>query len=137
RISCPTRWGPRWRPTPRSLDARAGSAEATPRVRATPPVSPALHDAQPVRPATRPKRGERMTAKSRMKLGMTLPIGVGALGDGKPVAWTTLREIEKQGEEVGFTSVMLPYPLLFRRSPPGNNPMVDMPEGKSRGIWEA
>ena len=72
-----------------------------------------------------------------MKLGMTLPIGVGALGDGKPVPWTVLREIAKRGEEVGFDSVMLPDHLLFRRSPPGNNPMVDMPEGKSRGIWEA
>jgi alkanesulfonate monooxygenase SsuD/methylene tetrahydromethanopterin reductase-like flavin-dependent oxidoreductase (luciferase family) len=78
-----------------------------------------------------------MTPKSRMKLGMTLPIGVGALGDGKPVPWTVLRAIAKQGEEVGFDSVMLPDHLLFRRSPPGNNPMVDMPEGKSRGIWEA
>jgi len=78
-----------------------------------------------------------MTPKSRMKLGMTLPIGVGALGDGKPVPWTVLREIAKRGEEVGFDSVMLPDHLLFRRSPPGNNPMVDMPEGKSRGIWEA
>ena len=78
-----------------------------------------------------------MTPKGRMKLGMTLPIGVGALGDGKPVPWTVLREIAKRGEEVGFDSVMLPDHLLFRRSPPGNVPMVDMPEGKSRGIWEA
>jgi len=78
-----------------------------------------------------------MTAKSRMKLGMTLPIGVGALGDGKPVAWTTLREIAKRGEEIGFDSVMLPDHLIFRRSPPGDVMMVDMPEGKSRGIWEA
>jgi len=78
-----------------------------------------------------------MTAKSRMKLGMTLPIGVGALGDGKPVAWTTLREIAKRGEEIGFDSVMLPDHLISRRSPPGDVMMVDMPEGKSRGIWEA
>ena len=59
-----------------------------------------------------------------MKLGMTLPIGVGALGDGKPVPWTVLREIAKRGEEVGFDSVMLPDHLLFRRSPPGNNPAI-------------
>src|SRR5262245_58084428 len=78
-----------------------------------------------------------MTGKSRMKLGMTLPIGVGALGDGKPAPWTVLREIAKRGEEVGFDSVMLPDHLLFRRSPPGDVMMVDMPEGKSRGIWEA
>ena len=78
-----------------------------------------------------------MTPKSRMKLGMTLPIGVGALGDGQPARWTVLREIAKRGEEVGFDSVMLPDHLLFRRSPPGDVMMVDMPEGKSRGIWEA
>ena len=36
-----------------------------------------------------------MTPRNRMKLGMTLPIGVGALGDGKPVPWATLREIAK------------------------------------------
>lgn len=77
-----------------------------------------------------------MTAKSRMKLGMTLPIGVGALGDGKPVPWTALREIAKRGEEVGFDTIMAPDHLIFRRSPPGNVPAVDMPEGKSRGIWE-
>ena len=77
-----------------------------------------------------------MTEKSRMKLGMTLPIGVGALGDGKPVPWTALRQIAKRGEEVGFDTIMAPDHLIFRRSPPGNVPAVDMPEGKSRGIWE-
>jgi alkanesulfonate monooxygenase SsuD/methylene tetrahydromethanopterin reductase-like flavin-dependent oxidoreductase (luciferase family) len=71
-----------------------------------------------------------------MKLGMTLPIGVGALGDGKPVPWTALREIAKRGEEVGFDTIMAPDHLLFRRSPPGDVMMVDMPPGKSRGIWE-
>ena len=73
---------------------------------------------------------------TRMKVGMSLPIGVGALGDGKPVPWTALREIAKKAEEVGFDSLMAPDHLLFRRSPPGNVPAVDMPEGKSRGIWE-
>jgi hypothetical protein len=38
-----------------------------------------------------------------MKLGMSLPIGVGALGDGKPVPWTAVREIAKSAEEAGFT----------------------------------
>ena len=41
-----------------------------------------------------------MTPRNRVKLGMTLPIGVGALGDGKPVPWTTLREIAKRGEKL-------------------------------------
>jgi alkanesulfonate monooxygenase SsuD/methylene tetrahydromethanopterin reductase-like flavin-dependent oxidoreductase (luciferase family) len=77
-----------------------------------------------------------MIQKVRMKLGMTLPIGVGALGDGKPVPWTALREISKRGEEVGFDTIMAPDHLIFRRSPPGNEPAIDMPEGKSRGIWE-
>jgi probable F420-dependent oxidoreductase len=71
-----------------------------------------------------------------MKLGATLPIGVGALGDGKPVPWTALREIARLAEAVGFDALLAPDHLLFRRSPPGNVPAVDMPEGKSRGIWE-
>jgi probable F420-dependent oxidoreductase len=71
-----------------------------------------------------------------MKVGMSLPIGVGALGDGKPVPWTALREIAKKAEEVGFDALMAPDHLIFRRSPPGDVPAVDMPEGKSRGIWE-
>ncbi|HWC04248.1 MAG TPA: LLM class flavin-dependent oxidoreductase [Methylomirabilota bacterium] len=77
-----------------------------------------------------------MTSRSRIKLGMSLPIGVGALGDGKPVPWTALREMAKTAEEIGFDALMAPDHLLFRRSPPGNVPAVDMPEGKSRGIWE-
>jgi probable F420-dependent oxidoreductase len=83
-----------------------------------------------------PEEGGAMTGKSRMKLGMSLPIGVGALGDGKPVPWTALREIAKRAEEVGFDAVLAPDHLLFRRSPPGSVPAVEMPEGKSRGIWE-
>jgi probable F420-dependent oxidoreductase len=73
----------------------------------------------------------------RMKLGLMMPIGVGALGDGKPVPWTELRAIARMAEAVGFDSLLAPDHLLFRRSPPGNVPAVDMPEGKSRGIWEA
>jgi probable F420-dependent oxidoreductase len=71
-----------------------------------------------------------------MKLAMSLPIGVGALGDGKPVPWVVLREMARQAEAVGFDGIMAPDHLLFRRSPSDNVPPVDMPEGKSRGIWE-
>ena len=73
---------------------------------------------------------------TRMKVGMSLPIGVGALGDGKPVPWTALREIAKTAEAIGIDALMAPDHLIFRRSPPGQVPAVDMPEGKSRGIWE-
>ncbi len=72
-----------------------------------------------------------------MKLGMMLPIGVGALGDGRPVRWTELREIARLAEAVGFDTLVVPDHLLFRNSPPGNTPPVVMPAGKSRGIWEA
>jgi alkanesulfonate monooxygenase SsuD/methylene tetrahydromethanopterin reductase-like flavin-dependent oxidoreductase (luciferase family) len=77
-----------------------------------------------------------MTSESRMRLGMSLPIGTGALGDGKPVPWLVLREMAKRAEAVGFGALMAPDHLLFRRSPPTNVPAVDMPEGKTRGIWE-
>jgi probable F420-dependent oxidoreductase len=72
-----------------------------------------------------------------MKLGMMLPIGVGALGGGRPVRWTELREIARLAEAVGFDTLVVPDHLLFRNSPPGNNPAVVMPAGKTRGIWEA
>lgn len=73
----------------------------------------------------------------RMTLGMMLPIGVGALGDGRGVPWAVLREMATLAEAVGFENLVVPDHLLFRRSPPTNNPVVDLPEGRSRGIWEA
>ncbi len=72
-----------------------------------------------------------------MKLGMMLPIGVGALGGGRPVRWTELREIAQLAEAVGFDTLVVPDHLLFRNSPSGNVPAVVMPEGKTRGVWEA
>ena len=47
-----------------------------------------------------------------------------------------MREIAKRAEEAGFAFLMAPDHLIFRRSPAGNVPAIDMPEGKSRGIWE-
>lgn len=70
-------------------------------------------------------------------MGLMLPIGMGALGDGRGVPWTVLREMATLAEAVGVESLVVPDHLLFRRSPPTNNPAVDMPEGRSRGIWEA
>jgi probable F420-dependent oxidoreductase len=71
-----------------------------------------------------------------MKLGMLLPMGAGALGGGRPPRWRELREIARLAEAVGFDTLMAPDHLLFRRSPPGNVPAMDLPPGKSRGIWE-
>lgn len=78
-----------------------------------------------------------MAERGRMTVGLMLPIGMGALGDGGKVPWATLREMAELAEAVGIASLVVPDHLLFRRSPPTNNPPVDMPEGRTRGIWEA
>lgn len=72
-----------------------------------------------------------------MRLGLMLPIGAGALGDGRPVRWTDLREMARTAEAVGVDTLFLPDHLLFRKSPPDNLMQVNMPEGKVRGIWES
>jgi alkanesulfonate monooxygenase SsuD/methylene tetrahydromethanopterin reductase-like flavin-dependent oxidoreductase (luciferase family) len=77
-----------------------------------------------------------MPETTRMRLGLTLPLGVGALGDGQPVRWAQIREIARMAEAVGFDSLMAPDHLLFRKSPAGDTMMVNMPEGKTRGVWE-
>jgi len=66
-----------------------------------------------------------------LRLALMLPIGAGALGDGRPVRWTELREIARLAESVGFHGLMAPDHLLFRNAPP-----VVMEPGKTRGIWE-
>jgi probable F420-dependent oxidoreductase len=71
-----------------------------------------------------------------MRLALMLPIGVGALGDGRPVRWAELREMARLAEAVGFHALMAPDHLLFRNSPPGNTPALVMAEGKTRGVWE-
>jgi len=78
-----------------------------------------------------------MTETKRLRLGLLLPIGVGALGDGQPVRWADIREMARLAETIGLDTLLAPDHLLFRRSPPTNVPPVDMPEGKTRGIWEA
>jgi alkanesulfonate monooxygenase SsuD/methylene tetrahydromethanopterin reductase-like flavin-dependent oxidoreductase (luciferase family) len=78
-----------------------------------------------------------VTGKQRMRLGLMLPIGAGALGEGRPVRWADLREMARTAESVGIDTLFLPDHLLFRKSPPGNLMQVNMAEGKVRGIWEA
>jgi alkanesulfonate monooxygenase SsuD/methylene tetrahydromethanopterin reductase-like flavin-dependent oxidoreductase (luciferase family) len=72
-----------------------------------------------------------------MRVGLMLPIGAGALGEGRPVRWTDLREMARTAEAVGVDTLFLPDHLLFRKSPPGNLMQVNMEPGKTRGIWEA
>jgi alkanesulfonate monooxygenase SsuD/methylene tetrahydromethanopterin reductase-like flavin-dependent oxidoreductase (luciferase family) len=78
-----------------------------------------------------------MQRSQRMAVGLMLPLGMGALGDGDKVPWATIYEMAGLAEAAGVESLVVPDHLLFRRSPPGNNPALDMPEGRSRGIWEA
>jgi alkanesulfonate monooxygenase SsuD/methylene tetrahydromethanopterin reductase-like flavin-dependent oxidoreductase (luciferase family) len=78
-----------------------------------------------------------MTATTRMKVGMMMPIGVGALDGTRPVRWRELREIAHQMEAIGLDYLVVPDHLLFRKSPPDNLLAVRMPEGQTRGIWEA
>ena len=78
-----------------------------------------------------------MTRTDRMRLGLMLPLGAGALGEGRPVRWADLREMARTAEAVGVDTLFLPDHLLFRKSPPGNLMLVSMAEGKHRGIWES
>ena len=82
-------------------------------------------------------RGDTRDGTQKMRLGLMLPIGAGALGEGRPVRWTDLREMARTAEAVGVDTLFLPDHLLFRKSPPGNLMQVNMDEGKLRGIWES
>ena len=72
-----------------------------------------------------------------MKLGLMLQVGAGVLGDGQSARWSDLREMAQVAEGIGFDVLFVPDHLLFRESPPDNAMQVEMPAGKTRGIWEA
>ena len=71
-----------------------------------------------------------------MKLGLMLQIGAGVLADGRTARWSDLREMAQVAEGIGFDILFAPDHLLFRESPPDNDVQVEMPAGKTRGIWE-
>ena len=66
-----------------------------------------------------------------------LQVGGGALGDGRTSGWPELREMARVAEAIGFDVLFVPDHLLFRESSPDNAIPVEMPAGKTRGIWEA
>ena len=72
-----------------------------------------------------------------MKLGLMLQIGAGVLADGRTARWSDLREMAQVAEGIGFDVLFAPDHLLFRESPLDNDVQVEMPAGKTRGIWEA
>ena len=72
---------------------------------------------------------------AQMKLGLMLQIGAGVLADGRTARWSDLREMAQVAEGIGFDVLFAPDHLLFRESPPENDVQVEMPAGKTRGIW--
>ena len=72
-----------------------------------------------------------------MKLGLMLQIGSGALAGDRTPRWPELREMAQVAEGIGFDVLFVPDHLLFRESPADNDVQVEMPAGKTCGIWEA
>ena len=56
-----------------------------------------------------------MTETKRLRLGLMLPIGAGALGDGQPVRWADIREMARLGETIGLDTLLAPDHLWCRR----------------------
>ena len=72
-----------------------------------------------------------------MKLGLMLQIGSGVLAGDRTPRWPELREMAQVAEGIGFDVLFVPDHLLFRESPADNDVQVEIPPGKTRGIWEA
>ena len=67
-----------------------------------------------------------------MRLGLFLPTMEGWLGDGWQPRWSELRDLARGAEAIGFDSLFVPDHLVF-----GASPYWGIPEGKTRGLWEA
>ena len=82
-----------------------------PRARRHARVDPARDDTLSGRnraldPVTLDREELRVTGTHRMQLGLMLPIGAGALGEGRPVRWADLREMARTAESVGDRHVV-------------------------------
>jgi alkanesulfonate monooxygenase SsuD/methylene tetrahydromethanopterin reductase-like flavin-dependent oxidoreductase (luciferase family) len=71
--------------------------------------------------------------RSRLQIGLMMRNGDHLVpGAGRVVPWTELQEIAGAADEVGVDTLFVPDHLIFRKH--GN---FDVPEGESRGSWEA
>ncbi len=72
-------------------------------------------------------------ANGGLQLGLMLPVSEGGPPEQPvPVRWSQIRTMAKLAEDVGFDTVLLADHLLYRNAPP-----VSLPEGVTRGCWEA
>ena len=67
-----------------------------------------------------------------LEIGLFLPLLEGWLGDGWLPRWAELRELATLAEAIGVDALFVPDHLIFRHSP-----YWGIPEGESRGTWEA
>jgi alkanesulfonate monooxygenase SsuD/methylene tetrahydromethanopterin reductase-like flavin-dependent oxidoreductase (luciferase family) len=79
-----------------------------------------------------PNDGGR-SERGRLQIGLMMRSGDHLVpGAGRVVPWTELKEIALAAEEVGVDTLFAPDHLIFRR-----HGSFDIPEGESRGCWEA
>ena len=67
-----------------------------------------------------------------MKLGLFLPVLEGWLGDHWLPRWSELRRLAVRAEAVCFDALFVPDHLIL-----GQSPYWGIPEGETRGTWEA
>ena len=67
-----------------------------------------------------------------LKLGLFLPAMEGWLGDGWLPRWRELSRLAGLAESIGFDALFVPDHLII-----GHSPYWGIPEGESRGTWEA
>jgi alkanesulfonate monooxygenase SsuD/methylene tetrahydromethanopterin reductase-like flavin-dependent oxidoreductase (luciferase family) len=71
--------------------------------------------------------------RGRLEIGLMMRSGDHLVpGAGRVVPWTELKEIAAAAEEAGVDTLFAPDHLIFRR-----HGSFDIPEGESRGCWEA
>jgi alkanesulfonate monooxygenase SsuD/methylene tetrahydromethanopterin reductase-like flavin-dependent oxidoreductase (luciferase family) len=67
-----------------------------------------------------------------LQLGLFLPVLEGWLGDGRLARWPELSRLATLAESVGFDALFVPDHFVI-----GASPYWGIPEGETRGTWEA